>query len=38
MATIFGILVVFAPIAWVVANLDRITNFVKAFIRWHFHD
>jgi hypothetical protein len=38
MATIFGILVVFTPIAWVVANLDRVIDFVKAFIRWHFHD
>lgn len=35
MAVIFGILVVFGPIALVVANLDRIRNFIRAFINFH---
>lgn len=37
MATIIGIVVVFAPIALVIAYRERITNFVKSFIKWHFN-
>lgn len=35
MATIFGIIVVAAPIVLVIANRDRILNFVGAFINFH---
>lgn len=38
MATIFGIIVAFGPIVLLVANLERIVNFVEAFIRFNFHD
>lgn len=35
MATIFGIIVVATPIVLVVANIDRIINFVETFINFH---
>lgn len=35
MATIFGIIVVGAPIVLICTNIDRILNFVETFINFH---
>lgn len=37
MATIFGIILVGAPIVFVIANRENIANFIKTFINWHFN-
>jgi hypothetical protein len=36
MATIFGLIVFFGPIVLICTNLDRIANFIEAFINFNF--